>query len=231
MARTAPGRNIRNAKRRANAKKAQPGRVRHDGSIRNAGGAKCGANKRGGGTCQKAAGWGTEHPGIGRCKFHLGNAPNHVKAAASEELRTLLGKPVDVHPLDAIIMCIKIRAGEVQWLSLKMEELNEKDWVEDTIAGKQFHLYAREYRAAQDALVRYSQIAISLGIAERAVKLAETHAESIARLLNGIKTELGLSSAQLERWPVVVRRNLMLLDGIPPEQLPALPPADVEVAA
>lgn len=32
----------------------------------------CGAHKKRGGTCTQAAGWGTVHPGRGRCKLHGG---------------------------------------------------------------------------------------------------------------------------------------------------------------
>jgi hypothetical protein len=42
---------------------------------------ECGPEKRGGGHCTQAAGWGTGHPGIGACKLHGGCTPNHRKAA------------------------------------------------------------------------------------------------------------------------------------------------------
>lgn len=202
---------------------------RHKGARRQvaaAGGAICGATKRGGGKCHHAAGWGTAHPGTGPCRLHLGNTPSHVAAAATGELRTLLGKPMKgIDPYRALMTCIEIRAGEVQWLTLKMEELNEKDWVEQTMFGKQFNMYARERQASMNALARYAQMAISLNISERAVKLAEAQGEMLAKVLNGIKRELGLTPEQLERWPLVVRRQLMLADGATPESLPELPEA------
>jgi hypothetical protein len=37
----------------------------------------CGGKKRGGeGTCSQVAGWGTAHPGTGRCKLHGGASPS-----------------------------------------------------------------------------------------------------------------------------------------------------------
>jgi hypothetical protein len=71
-----------------------------------------------------------------------------------------------------------------------MVDLDKKDWTEDTIAGKQFHLYARERQAAMQDLVRFSQIAISLGIAERHVKMLETYGELLAGLLRGVLDDL-----------------------------------------
>lgn len=32
-------------------------------------------------TCSLPAGWGTDHVGVGRCKLHGGNTPNHKTAA------------------------------------------------------------------------------------------------------------------------------------------------------
>jgi hypothetical protein len=178
-------------------------------------GAACGAKKRAGGRCNLAAGWGTNHPGIGCCKFHGGTLPNHVKAAAKEEYRLLLGKPIEINPLDALLWCIKIRAGEVKWLGDRMADLDEKDWVEDTMVGKQFHLYARERQHAMADLARYSQMAISLGIAERAVKLAETYGELLAQFIKGLLQDLWpfLNEEGRAQAPQITRRHLIALDG------------------
>jgi len=189
-------------------------------------GAVCGAKKRGTNSkCQLAAGWGTPHPGIGKCKLHGGSVPNHVKAAGKEELRRLLGKPMEIDPIQALLMCIKIRAGEVHWLSEEMSKLDRNAWVEDTLVGKQFHLYARERAHAMNDLARYSQMAMSLGIAERAVKLAEVYGETIAKLLDGILNELKpfLNDEGIKNIPIIVRKHLLLIEGGGETALPAQP--------
>lgn len=187
---------------------------------------QCGAKKRTGGLCTLSSGWGTNHPGIGKCKFHGGKAPGHVKAAAKAEYRRLLGTPLEINPLDAILWCIKIRAGEVKWLSDRMHELDEKHWIEDTMVGKQFHLYARERQHAMADLARFSQMAVSLGIAERAVKLAETYGELLARYTKGLLDDLWphLDAEGRAKAPQVVRRHLLVLDGgvAPPEPVALL---------
>jgi hypothetical protein len=139
----------------------------------------------------------------------------HVKAAATEEYRMLLGKPSNINPLEALIMCIRIRAGEVKWLSDRMAELDEKHWVEDTMVGKQFHLYARERQHAMNDLARYSQMAISLGIAERAVKLAESYGEMLAMYTKGLLEDLWphLDEEGKAQAPYIVRRQLIAIDG------------------
>lgn len=202
-------------------------------------GATCGAKKRhGGGKCTLAAGWGTLHPGTGACKFHGGSLPNHNKAAIVQEANKLMGMPLEINPYDALIWCVRIAAGEVKWLTERMDELQQKDWLEDTLFGKQFHLYYRERKGRMDMLARYSQIAISLGIAERSVRLAEMHGEMIARLVKGIEQDLvdqlQLTAAQMEIWntiwPQTVRRQLILIEGggqeLPAAEQKQLPRAD-----
>jgi hypothetical protein len=45
----------------------------------------CNARKTGGsGYCQHEAGWGTDHPGVGRCKFHGGNTPDQERKIIDE---------------------------------------------------------------------------------------------------------------------------------------------------
>jgi len=41
----------------------------------------CGARTRRGSLCQQPAGWGTDHPGEGRCKLHGGASPRGVESA------------------------------------------------------------------------------------------------------------------------------------------------------
>ncbi|WP_405750020.1 hypothetical protein OHA19_10555 [Streptomyces sp. NBC_00012] len=62
----------------------------------------CGAprTKHGGAPCQLAAGFGTDHPGTGRCRHHLGNTPNHQRAAAKVEADRLLAAVELAEPID-----------------------------------------------------------------------------------------------------------------------------------
>jgi hypothetical protein len=195
----------------------------------------CGAQKRSGGKCQKQAGWGTDHKGIGKCSLHGGTAPNHLKHAAKKMAHDFLGTPMEINPLDAILWCIKIRAGEVKWLGERMAELDKENWEEQTMMGKQFHLYARERQKALNDLAKFSQMAISLGIAERAVKLAETYGELIARYTQGLLNDLWphLDSEGRAKAPLIVRQHLIALDGGMEQdrQLPELEAPKKEKAA
>ena len=179
----------------------------------------CGAKKRGGGRCTLRAGWGTIHPGSGSCKLHGGSVPNHIKAAASDEYRKLLGVAIEINPFDALLWCIRLRAGEIKWLTERMASLTkEEEWTEETLVGKQFHLFARERQHAMSDLARYSQMAISLGIAERSVRLAEAYGQTLGRLIKGILEELGLTEEQKRAAPGIVRKWLIQISAGVPEE-------------
>jgi len=174
----------------------------------------CLAMKADGTKCRKRAGWGTSHPGTGRCKHHGGSTVNHKAAAARQVAHEFLGTPRDMNPFDAILWCIKIRAGEIEWLSQRMAELDKEAWVEQTMVGKQFHLYARERHRAMQDLVKFSGIAVSLGIAERAIKLAETYGELLAQFTKNLLNDLWphLDEEGRAKAPSFVRMRLLQLD-------------------
>lgn len=163
--------------------------------------------------CTKSAGWGTTHKGLGRCKFHGGTAKGQRAKAVRDEAIQFMGAPKDINPLDAIIWCIKITAGEVEWLSGQIAEIQQENWIEEGLIGKQMNIFQRARADAQDRLVRYSKEAISLGLAERAVRLAEQFGTTIARLLEGIYAEMELSTAQKKKWKIVIRKHLILMEG------------------
>jgi len=174
----------------------------------------CMAMTRGGTKCRRKAGWGTNHVGTGRCKLHGGAFVTHSKAAAKKIANEFLGTPRDMNPFDAILWCIKIRAGEIEWLSERMAELDKAAWVEQTMVGKQFHLYARERHKAMQDLVKFSGIAVSLGIAERAIKLAETYGELLAQFTKNLLQDLWphLDEEGRAKAPSFVRQRLLQLD-------------------
>lgn len=187
---------------------------------------KCGGIKRDGvSKCNLPAGYATKHPGIGRCKYHGGSTPNSLKSALQTEAR-LMGCPIDMNPVEAIIWCIRISAGEVQWLSEQIARLDKENWIENTVIGKQMNLFVRERKEAQYRLFKFSRDAISLGLAERAIKLAEMYGEVLARFMKGVLDDLELTPAQRKQAPHIVRKHLILLEGGRPvtkEDIRALP--------
>lgn len=188
--------------------------------------AKCGARSRQTGEpCQHAAGYGTSHVGFGRCKHHGGSTRSQTVAAIKEEMamRSVpMGVPIETDPFDALLRCIWISAGEVQYCSERISELDptevlvrfkeQQDGSEGgyvkTTTEVQLHAWIIARRHALDALARYSKMAIDAGVAERQVALAERVGGMIGTLVSAVLGELELTPAQEALAPEVVRRHL-----------------------
>jgi len=182
----------------------------------------CGANRSNGGTCEQVAGHGTNHVGIGRCKFHGGCTPSHNKAAAEEIVRrgTLwYGDPVDISPEDALLGEVQRTAGHVFFLERRIAQLNIESEAqvssEDEIKAALLELSRLNslYPAERRHLLQVCQVAIHAGLAERQVKLAERLGQQLAELLDGVLKDLDLNEDQKKKAPGVVRGHLQVLEG------------------
>lgn len=189
-----------------------------------------------GAPCERPAGWGTEHPGIGRCKFHGGATKNATKQAALTEavnyVLDIMGPAIDVDPMEALIWCVRIAAGEVAYATRRISELeddealvNPEEKTHRTGYGPKsesfdevrsspltLHIWIQARHAALDRLARYSKMALDAGIAERQVQLAETAGDEIAHAIRGILDGLLLTAEQERRAPEIVREAMEQLE-------------------
>lgn len=143
---------------------------------------KCGATTRAGGRCGRPAGWGTDHPGVGTCKLHLGATPNHERAAQREQARQAVeahGLPRDVDPNTALLEELCRTAGCVDFLVAAGATGPDHEW-RDVLMEERKHFTA----VARDC--------VRAKIDERMMTLAEREGARIAQLLEAILTELGL---------------------------------------
>lgn len=189
-------------------------------------GRKCGAQKLSGvegDTCNNPAGYGTEHPGFGRCKRHFGSTPGPARGAF-REMVAAMGDPLYVEPAQALVNEIARANGHVYWLSqkiaaFKFPEVIDEDGVgpdpEKFLSPNQMSWY-KIYLEERRHLVDVSAIAIKAGMADRALRLAEREGEMMALAIQRILDRLGLTDAQLDMVPDVVPDVLRQLTAEPP---------------
>jgi hypothetical protein len=141
----------------------------------------------------------------------MGSTPTLNRKAMIEMARTF-GDPVGIHPADAIARTIASTAGHVAWLAEKIGSFSlpeitklDEDGVE-TVQGmtQNQKMWFEIYQQERDRLVKYSEIAIRAGLAERQVALAEAQGELLAQAIDRVIAGLGLTDAQLQRVPDVV---------------------------
>jgi hypothetical protein len=196
----------------------------------------CGGKTRSRKPCRKTAGWGTSHQGVGRCSLHGGATPTHeisgqVTLARREFMA--MGRPLDVDPIEAILECIRITAGEVQYASERISELEHDELVGPVVTSRPLkeekgaedpsvyveefgqpalHIWVKVRHDAMDRLVNYSKAAVAAGIAERQVKIAEGQAQQLAELYRGFVVAMGMDPAD-PKVREAMRGSLTLIAG------------------
>jgi len=175
-------------------------------------------------------GWGTDHLGIGNCRLHFGNTPNHRNAAkrimAAQAVETY-GLPREVDPSDALLEEVWRTAGHVDYLAFQVRSHEPDELVygqvesSESKAGES-HVYAEKRQARPSVwlelylrerkhLVAVCATAISVGIAERQVYLAEQQGRLIAECIRGVLDDLGVADAP--DVGEIVRHHLTLIQG------------------
>jgi hypothetical protein len=146
-----------------------------------------------------------------------------------------LGLPREIDPQKALLEEIARTAGHVQWLagmvaSLQPEEVvwgrdkeehkegNEAgDPVDYTLTARAArpHVWVQLYQQERAHLVHVCKVAITCGIQERQVKLAEEQGNLIAGILRQVfeDPELGLSEKQQLAGRMVASKHLRLIQG------------------
>jgi hypothetical protein len=195
---------------------------------------KCGGRKRDGSgrTCTRPAGWGTDHPGIGKCKLHGGSTPNHNTAARNEQARrdvATYGLPIDIEPGLALLQEVHRTAGHVAWLGAKVAELDEDDLVwgvteevdkgsgeftgTDTTKAAKPNAWLVLYQQERKHLVDVSAATVKAGVDKAIVKLTEQQGALLAGAITRILDALELSPSQRALVPSVVPTVLLEIAG------------------
>lgn len=186
--------------------------------------------------CLSIAGKGTGHPGYGNCSKHRGNLKGEIKKAAKEEAMEeymkIMGPAIDVDPMDALLWCVRIAAGEVAYTTHKIElieehqelarptELTERvgggkegNYVETKEMPVSLNLWIQVRQNATDRLAKYSKMALDAGVAERQVKVAEQAGDELAMAIRAILDGLELTAGQEQKAPDLVRSALIGLES------------------
>lgn len=179
---------------------------------------------------QRKAGRGVCHSnrmvrGTDKCRMHLGKkaAAAITEDAARRAVQTY-GLPRDVSPTEALLEEVRYTAGHVAWLRERVQELEQQDviWgvtervtkgageypgVDETEAATA-HAWVELYYRERAHLVSVTKAAITAGIEERRVRLAESQGALLADVIKRILGRLNLTPKQQGMVPNVVPEEL-----------------------
>lgn len=157
---------------------------------------------------------------------------SEMQAEESAKIQeTVMGVAIDIHPMDALLMTVRIAAGEVAYATRKIAEIRREDEVvrptsttdrhivgdvgatwEETRAPEDLNLWIKVRQTAMDRLAKFSKMALDAGAEERRVRVAEQAGEGLAVAIRAILDGLRLSPDQETRAPALVREALELLE-------------------
>jgi hypothetical protein len=189
---------------------------------------KCaGKSKRSGKRCRR-------NPAVGldKCAIHCGLSKAERDEAgrrfvAERDARKAVetyGLPRDISPSDALLEEVRYTAGHVAWLRDKVRELEDRQLVwgvteqveknatefagVDTTSAATANMWLELYYRERKHLVDVTKAALSAGIEERRVKLAEAQGALLNGVIRRILARLSLSAEQSALLPAVVPEEL-----------------------
>jgi hypothetical protein len=163
--------------------------------------------------------------GTDQCRMHLGKkAADVIAEAAARKAVETYGLPRDISPTDALLEEVRYSAGHVAWLRAKVAELEAADLVwgvteeadrnatefagTDVTRSASVNVWLHLYHQERKHLLDLVKTAISVGIEERRVRLAEAQGSLMNEVIRRILARLSLSAEQSALLPVVVPEEL-----------------------
>lgn len=172
-----------------------------------------------GSPCGMRRGWGTTHPGIGRCKYHGGTSPTHRRSAAKVQLANDLRElaiPDQVNPIQSLYEAVRISS----WIELglrgalqRADHLAGADHLGDERPAVIFQMHAAALRRKAEI----AKMAVDAGLDSRMVQLAEREAEVMHRALLAGLAAGGVTTAKAREAALEAVR--LVIDEVTP-QLP-----------
>lgn len=179
---------------------------------------KCGAKTRqpeSSGSCQRPAGWGTDHAGIGHCRLHGGNTKAQRTQAdrirADREVRAVLAE-LDVAPIEDPLSALMQLGGQVlawqQATAMLVNGLGERVRYEGGTGAEQLRAEVQLYERSMDRAEKVLSSIARLNIEERLAQISEAQADRVLAAIDAALAAAGLAGADATKARQVAARHL-----------------------
>lgn len=156
----------------------------------------CGADKKDHTPCKLPAGYGTDHPGFGHCRFHYGNTYSGKVAAAKVELAEVADRVgmtnarAGVTAEQIVMEELSRSAGAVAYFDAMVAQIEP-----DMLDSPQASTLMAHWNTQRGMLANLSMAMIKAGLEERAVRVAEGQATALVAAVMAVLTDEGLGLA------------------------------------
>lgn len=171
--------------------------------------------RQGPGLCRKPAGWGTNHPGIGACRLHLGNVRNHRTAAANEQAQRQLAR-LDLPPVNDPLTALADIAGQVVgFKDVVADRVNALSAIRftDDKGAEQLRSEVALFERALDRCEKFLTSMARLNIDERLAAIEQQKVDMVTAALSAALAELGLTEDQQREASDGISRRLRVVAG------------------
>jgi hypothetical protein len=169
---------------------------------------RCGAKKRSGKPCRREKGWGTDHPGHGRCKHHGGSTRQGKSKAAKDEVNGM-AQLIAITPGKALEGVLHLSAGQLAYATLKVADLDE----DEVITEQGLNAWVRLQRSLMHDVAKFAKISADAGIDERLAGAVERQTDALGAALERVVGSLALTAEQRKALGPAIRKELVVLEG------------------
>jgi hypothetical protein len=165
--------------------------------------------------CGLRAGWGTDHPGTGRCRLHGGNTPGQrvkaVREIAEREVRAVLAE-LDVQPVEDPLTALAELAGQaVAWQKAIADIVNRLGGdvrYEGRAGAEQLRAEVGLYERAMDRTNTVLSTIARLDIDGRLARIEEAKAQVLMDAVQAGLAAIGVTGEQAATVKQVMARKL-----------------------
>lgn len=175
--------------------------------------------------CDREAGAGTSHAGVGLCSRHGGNTEEGAREGAWL-MAHAFARQLNVTPWEGLELAVRIAAGRVAFIEHKLaqaevdrqleppskDSISEAGRVQDQQGTNLYH-WVKQAELWHDKLTRVSALAIQQGVSEKMVRQLELEAQLMLRATSRTLEELGFTDDDLERALGLMSRNLLAVEA------------------
>lgn len=171
--------------------------------------------------CTRPAGWGTDHPGFGRCKLHGGMIQDTTKMQAEAALQTY-GIPIKTTAIAALEDELWRTAGHVEWLSAVVANLETTvsdrdtegifDWQRSANGQlwRQPSVWVQMYQSERKHLIDVAAKLVRLGVDKERLDVIRSSGLKMASVFQAVlgDARLGLTEEQIKVVPDLIREHI-----------------------
>lgn len=170
----------------------------------------CGAKKRSGKLCTQPAGFGTDHPGTGQCRYHGGATVVGNRIAAREEVEQVskvlrLSGLRRMNPADALMEELSRAAGAVAYFDERVAQAD--------LTSPMDILLVEMWNEQRKMYLQTAALAARAGIDERAIRIQEQSAQALVAALLAVLAKMDLAPEQIAVAKVEMATQLRALSA------------------